>query len=288
MNRRAFTLIELPVTRKCKSLGFTLIELLVVVSIIALLIAILMPTLRNARESARRVRCASNIRQCTIAWLNYAGDYNNTVYRQTTIGGSQGATRFKHSNYTGKIDWDIRPIIRPYLIELELWGCESVPAPPINAIDPDTGLDLNSRFNWNYCTLSYWPVDNPQANGEFLPSFGLADGYPNRISQAPASLPMIQDQLYGFGTYSTNHAIHGTFTQGLLDPKPSNHNPSSASFVVNSFEDVLGINVGMFDGSSQWVANSEIDYVGADGLYGAAPAYSVQPPGARKIVPPKN
>jgi len=52
--------------------AFTLVELLVVIGVIALLIALLMPALGKARESARRVNCMSNLRQLTTAWLAYA------------------------------------------------------------------------------------------------------------------------------------------------------------------------------------------------------------------------
>lgn len=54
--------------------GFTLIELLVVVSIIALLIAMLMPALAGVRESAQDSVCKSNLKQLGIAQASYAGD----------------------------------------------------------------------------------------------------------------------------------------------------------------------------------------------------------------------
>lgn len=56
--------------------GFTLIELLVVVSIIALLISILLPSLGRAKELANRVHCSANIRGIVGSFIVYAADSN--------------------------------------------------------------------------------------------------------------------------------------------------------------------------------------------------------------------
>ncbi|MCG3131872.1 MAG: hypothetical protein FLDDKLPJ_02682 [Phycisphaerae bacterium] len=65
-------------TRRGPQTGaFTLLELLVVISIIALLISILLPALRNARDQGHRALCASHHRQLMTAALLYAQDYND-------------------------------------------------------------------------------------------------------------------------------------------------------------------------------------------------------------------
>ena len=74
-------LLSVPNTRRR---GFTLIELLVVISIIALLVALLLPALSAAREQAQRVRCASNQRQQFLAYQLYVNDYNGHALAPVT------------------------------------------------------------------------------------------------------------------------------------------------------------------------------------------------------------
>ena len=74
--------------RDCQRRGFTLIELLVVVAIIALLVALLLPALARAKERARTVACASNLRAICLGTIEYAQIFSDRFPDAYTTGGS--------------------------------------------------------------------------------------------------------------------------------------------------------------------------------------------------------
>ncbi len=122
-----------------KDNGFTLVELLVVISIIALLMAVLLPALAKARTQAKRIVCLSGLRQLVMAWSAYAENNDGKLVN----GGQAGAnTAAKDTSAYG---WVTEP-----------WWCTPLcsTANPLPTSD-ETGSGYNAkRFDWDL-TLPY-------------------------------------------------------------------------------------------------------------------------------------
>lgn len=70
-----------------KNTGFTMMELLVVIALIAILAAILLPTLSRSKSQTRSIACLNNLRQLTLSWHLYAGDFNDLMVPNNNIAG---------------------------------------------------------------------------------------------------------------------------------------------------------------------------------------------------------
>jgi len=87
-----------------KHKAFTLIELLVVIAIIAILMAILMPALKRAREGGKRASCLSNLKQLTLAWNMYADENDDRLVNGATGFSNQNLSWGDHRNELSWID----------------------------------------------------------------------------------------------------------------------------------------------------------------------------------------
>ena len=102
--------------------GFTLIELLVVIAIIAVLIALLLPAVQQAREAGRRTQCRNNLHQMGIALHNYQDTHGcfppGWIYRgcPDTVGVADG-------------DWSGFAMLMPYLDERALFNATNFNQP---------------------------------------------------------------------------------------------------------------------------------------------------------------
>ena len=89
-----------------KRTAFTLIELLVVISVIAVLMAILMPALKRAREQGQRAVCVSTVKQLTLCWLMYADDNDDRLVNgEAGIDWTDRATHTRERYWVGQC-WD--------------------------------------------------------------------------------------------------------------------------------------------------------------------------------------
>lgn len=97
--------------------GFTLVELLVVIAVIALLIGMLLPALRKAREAGRQVACLSNQRQIGVALGLYSETYKEFTPRESGVsetlnpGGQPHVAAYRNAPYNLSWAFNLRPFI---------------------------------------------------------------------------------------------------------------------------------------------------------------------------------
>jgi prepilin-type N-terminal cleavage/methylation domain-containing protein/prepilin-type processing-associated H-X9-DG protein len=158
--------------------GFTLIELLVVIAIIAILMALLLPAVQQAREAARRTQCRNHLKQLGLALHNYI-DVNRylppgaSVNLSVTATGNNGSwgvhgrilPYLEQGNVYANVDlttaWDFQTAIHG--LKIPVYACPSDPGSD-KVRDPGGGKShlYPTTYGFNYGT---WFVFNP-ANGQ--------------------------------------------------------------------------------------------------------------------------
>ena len=229
--------------------GFTLIELLVVVAIIAVLAAMLLPALQRAKENGKRAVCANNLRQCGLAYYQYASENNDFLPPGHRWMGLSTTLFFLDGFY------DIRPYLAPYSVG-KTWACPSLGKPPIT--DPG-----NTRPGC-YGVYMYFA-------GQQLPTFNTGNESPRKFADAqpPSRRVLMQDRIDSIPAscgdfYEYNHGNGAPVDTPAFFGASFVDNPSLGVRVSSSRSDVAGANLLFYDGHVEWVNMSRLVNVGPD------------------------
>ncbi|HQU41454.1 MAG TPA: DUF1559 domain-containing protein [Pirellulales bacterium] len=109
--------VSLPVSPYCNECGFTLVELLVVIAIIGILVALLLPAVQAARESARRSQCVNNLKQLGIALHNF--EQSNKTFPKGSTSQSYAADPTIPPNF---YRWSAFAYLTPFLEQTPVYN----------------------------------------------------------------------------------------------------------------------------------------------------------------------
>ena len=162
--------------KRQKKSGFTLIELLVVIAVIALLMAVIIPSLKRAKDIAKRVICASRLRQVGVAMTSYSqsfprlpdaldasGDpeygHSYAVYRKTFVypDGTLIPLRWAKLYEGGYMD--VPEIFYCPANRLDQYKYESyIHPPPWGTLDQDYNTIYDPDDQWVRIGYTYFPI----------------------------------------------------------------------------------------------------------------------------------
>jgi len=197
-----------------RPVGFTLVELLVVMSIIALLVSILLPSLRRAREQARSVVCKAHVRQLGTGMLFYMHDFKSYPAHQWIIPGPP-EVRVRWFNAMAKT-----------LSGYQVQGCPS---------KADWEVGRNNSYGYNYKYLGSArdnispecpkkPYENYPGKSVASPAktiaFGDTDGtgWKKAYTNGVNDVDMFGNHGYVIDpTYIPKHSLQ-TYSAGVLEP----------------------------------------------------------------------
>jgi prepilin-type N-terminal cleavage/methylation domain-containing protein len=192
-------------SQNCFQRAFTLIELLVVIAIIAILAAILFPVFAQAKEAAKKTVCLSNVKQLNLAWIMYAGDYDDHWVTTGKRNGEDGVSETQNLAEGGNPN-DFFYLAQPYVKNYDIFYC-----PDRNVVQFSTsnGVTVSNSNNptgrlFGYA-MNYGPMHNRAGYGLFnvdtkydpsSPDYNGAQFFPGRSFSdfvTPATLTSLQD-----------------------------------------------------------------------------------------------